>query len=121
MREFAWLTVGASAGALVRHSVDQIRPGTGVALLFTLLLTTTAAALIGCASTMPVRQRSRTILLGAGGTAGSLSAAATRAASATPVQAAIGSAGYIAGAVFGFAMGVLVALCASNYQRQERH
>jgi hypothetical protein len=121
VREFAWLTAGASAGALVRHSVDQIQSDAGVALLLTLLLTTTAAALIGFASTMPVRHRARTILLGAGGTAGSLSAAATRAAAATPVQAAIGSAGYIAGAVVGFAVGVLVALYASNYERQERY
>jgi hypothetical protein len=121
VRELAWLIAGASAGALVRHSVDQLGPGTRVALLSTLLLTTTAAALIGFASAMPVRLRAKAILIGAGGTAGSLSAAATRAASATPVQAAIGVTGYIAGVVVGFAAGVLVALFARNSQRQERY
>jgi hypothetical protein len=120
VREIAWLIAGASAGALARHSVDQVRPDTGVALLLTLLLTTMAAALIGFASAMPVGLRARMALLGAGGTAGSLSAAATRAASATPVQAAIGLAGYLAGVVVGFAVGVLAALFVRNSQRQER-
>ncbi len=121
VRELAWLIAGASVGALVRHSVDQIRPGAEVALLLTLVLTTAATALIGFASTMPARERARTFLLGAGGTAGSLSAAATRAASATPAQAAIGLAGYIAAAVVGFAAGILVARFARNPQRQEQY
>ncbi len=61
------------------------------------------------------------LLLGAAGTAGSISVAATRAASVTPVEAATGLAGYITGVAAGFVMGVLVALFLRKSPRRERH
>jgi fluoride ion exporter CrcB/FEX len=120
VRELAWTVAGASAGGLVRHWVDQIWPGTGRALASTLVLTTTAAVLIGFALVTSIRAPMKTVLVAAGGAAASISAAATRAASATPAQSVIGLAAFFVGAVVGLLLGMLVAFSAGNAEREER-
>src|SRR5689334_2946111 len=91
----AWLAAGASVGGLVRRVVDRTESDMVVALLLPLVLMATAAALVGLASVRSLRQPLWAFLVGAGGTAGSIGAAATRAVSATPVEAAVGLAGYL--------------------------
>lgn len=120
VREVAWSMAGASVGALLRRWVGETWAGAEGVLLPALVLATTAATLIGFAVVASIRQPIKTVLFTAGGAAGSISATATRAASATPVQSLIGVAGYFAGAVVGFLVGMLVAFSVGNLERKER-
>lgn len=119
MREFAWTVAGASVGGLVRCWVHQLSSDRGLAP--TLLLATVAAVLTGFGFAASIHARMRAVLLGAGGAAGSISAVATQAASATPVQSLIGLAASFLCAVTGLLLGVLVASAVPrNTQRTER-
>jgi fluoride ion exporter CrcB/FEX len=120
VRELAWTVAGALAGSLARHWVDPIWPGTQRALANTFILTITAAALIGFAFAAAVRGPLKTVLVAAGGAAGSISVAAMRAASATPAQSAIGLGAFFVGAVVGFALGMLVTFAVRNRGREKR-
>lgn len=120
VRELAWTVAGASAGNLARHWVDPIGPGLGRSLAATFVLTTVAAVLIGFARVACIRASMRTVLFAAGGAAGSVSAAATRAATATPVQSLAVLATFFVGAVVGLLTGMWVALRTANPRRAER-
>jgi fluoride ion exporter CrcB/FEX len=121
VRELAWTMAGASAGALVRYWVYQMWPGMERALVSTLVLTAAAAAFVGFALVASIRGPMKTVLVAAGGAAGSLSAVATQAASATPGQSVIGLAAFFACAVAGVPLGMLVAFAIlPNAQREER-
>jgi sulfite exporter TauE/SafE len=120
VRELAWTVAGASAGSLARHWADPIWPGSGRSLAATFVLAAVAAVLIGFALVACVRAPMKTILLAAGGAAGSISAVATRAATATPAQSASGLAAFFVGAVVGLLSGMFIALCTANPHRAER-
>ena len=120
MRELAWTVAGASAGNLARHWVDPIWAGDGHALAATFVLAGVAAAIIGFALVASLPAPMKTVLIAAGGAAGSISAVATRAATATPGQCLTGLAAFFVGAVVGVLLGMFVALCATNPQRAER-
>jgi hypothetical protein len=114
------LTVGgALAGSLARHWCDPVWPGTAGSLANTFILTTTAAVLIGLALAS-TRAALKTVLLAAGGAAGSVSVAATRAALETPAQSAIGVVVFFVGATVGSLLGMSMALYAANHEREER-
>jgi fluoride ion exporter CrcB/FEX len=120
VRELAWTVAGASAGSLARHWVDPIWPVTVRALANTFILTSTAAALVGFAFAASVRGPLKAVLVAAGGAAGSISVAATRAASATPAQSVIGLGAFFVGAVVGFLLGMLVTFAVRNLAREKR-
>jgi fluoride ion exporter CrcB/FEX len=110
---------GALAGSLVRYWVDHMWPGRALAV--TLVLTAAAAVLIGFALVASIRAPMKTVLIAAGGAAGSISAVATQAASATPTQSIIGLAAFFVCAVVGVLLGMLVAPSVlPNAQREER-
>jgi fluoride ion exporter CrcB/FEX len=110
VRQLAWTVAGASAGALVRYWVHQTWPDTGSVLASTLVLTAAAAVSIGFPLVAPIRAPMKTVLIAAGGAAGSISAVTTQAASATPTQSIIGLAAFFVCAVGGVLLGMLVAL-----------
>jgi fluoride ion exporter CrcB/FEX len=120
VRELAWTVAGASAGSLARHWVDPIWPGTGRSLANTFVLAAVAAVLIGFALVASIRGPLKTVLVAAGGAAGSISVAATRAASATPAQSVIGLGAFFVGAVVGLLLGMLVTFSAGNRGREKR-
>ncbi|OBI05570.1 hypothetical protein [Mycobacterium scrofulaceum] len=120
-RELAWTVAGATVGGLMRRWAAHTWPGAIPALASTVVLVVTAAALIGFALLASLRAPTRAALIGVGGAAGSISAAATQAASATPVQSLIGVTAFVLGAAAGLLLGMLVALAvARNAQRKER-
>jgi len=119
VRDLVWTVVGASAGGLARYWVDQMWPGMGRELAATLVLTAAAAVLIGFALVASIRVPIKTVLIAAGGAAGSISAVATQAASATPAQSLIGLAAFFVCAVAGVLLGMLVA-CSALRNAQER-
>ena len=120
LRELTWTVAGASAGSLARHWADPIWPASGRSLAATFVLAAVAAVLIGFALVASIRTPIKTILFAAGGAAGSISAVATRAATATPAQSASGLAAFFVGAVVGLLLGMFVALYTANPQRAER-
>lgn len=120
-RELAWTAAGASAGSLARLGVDPIWPQAGHAPLYPFVVATVAAVLVGFALAAPHRGSMTTFLSAAGGTAGSISVAAARAAWATPAQSAVGVAGFVAGAVAGVSLGMSVYRLVTNYQRRQGH
>jgi fluoride ion exporter CrcB/FEX len=120
VRELAWTVAGASAGNLARHCIDPTGPGSGRSLVPTFVVAAVAAVLIGFALVASIRAPIKTVLFAAGGAAGSISAAATRAAIATPAQSALGLAAFFVGAVVGLLLGMFVALAAANPERAER-
>ena len=119
MRELAWTVAGASAGSLARHWVDPVGPDSGRSLAATFVLAAVAAVLVGFAHVASIRASMKTVLFAAGGAAGSISAVATRAATATPAQSLSGLAAFFIGAVVGVLAGVFIALSATNPQRAE--
>lgn len=119
VRELAWTVVGASAGSLVRHWVDLTWPGR--ALVSTLVVTAVAAGLVGFAFAASIRASMKAVLIAAGGAAASLSAIATRAASALPTESIINLAVFFVSAVTSVLLGMLLASSVSrNAQRDER-
>jgi hypothetical protein len=118
-RLLAWTVAGASAGSLARHWFDPVWPATGSSLANTFILTTTAAILIGLALASK-RTAVKTVLLAAGGAAGSVSIVATRAALATPAQSVIGLVAFLVGAAVGTLLGMSLSLYAANRAREER-
>jgi fluoride ion exporter CrcB/FEX len=120
VRELAWTVAGASAGNLARHSVDPIWPDSGRSLAATFVLAVVAAVLIGFALVASIRAPMKTVLFAAGGAAGSISAVATRAATATPAQSVSGLAAFFVGAVVGVLLGMFVALSVANPEPVER-
>lgn len=121
VRELAWTVAGASAGSLARHWVDPIWPGSGRALANTLVLTAAAAVLVGFALAASVRAPMKTVLVAAGGAAGSISIATARAAAATPEQSAISLAAFFVAAIGGLVLGTMMASSAGNHEREERY
>jgi fluoride ion exporter CrcB/FEX len=121
VRELAWTVAGASTGNLARHWVDPIWSGSGRSLADTFVLAAVAAVLIGFALVACIRVSMKTVLLAAGGAAGSISAVATRAATATPAQSGLALAAFFAGAVIGVLLGMFVAFWAANPKRAERY
>jgi fluoride ion exporter CrcB/FEX len=120
-RDLAWTVAGATAGALARYGVGQMWPGRGQALGPTAVLAAAAAGLIGFAFVASLRLPMKKVLIAAGGAAGSISAAATQAASATPVQSIVGVAAFVGCAVAGLLLGMLLAWSVlRNAQRKER-
>lgn len=122
LRELAWTAAGATIGGLVRYWAGRMWPGAGpAALASTVVLAVAAAALIGFALVASLRTPMKTALIAAGGAAGSISAAATQAASATPLQSIVGLAAFVLGAAAGLLLGMLVATTMPrNAQRKER-
>jgi fluoride ion exporter CrcB/FEX len=120
VRELAWTVVGASAGNLARHWIDPIWPGSGRSLAATFVLAAVAAVLIGFALVASIRAPTKTVFFAAGGAAGSISAVATRAATATPAQSLSGLATFFVGAVVGVLLGMFLALTVANPERVER-
>jgi fluoride ion exporter CrcB/FEX len=120
VRGLAWTVAGASAGSLARHWVDPIWPTTSPAVASTFILTCAAAALVGFAYAASIRGPLKTVLAAAGGAAGSVSVAATRAASATLSQSAIGLGTYFSAAVVGLLIGMLVSFATGNRGREKR-
>lgn len=117
----AWTAAGATLGGLVRYWIGRAWPGAGPALASTVVLAVVAAAVIGFALVAAVRTPVKSGLIAAGGAAGSISAAATQAASATPVQSIIGLTAFVLGATAGLLLGMLVAIgVLRNAQRKER-
>lgn len=86
----------------------------------TFVLAAVAAVLVGFAHVASIRASMKTVLFAAGGAAGSISAVATRAATATPAQSLSGLAAFFIGAVFGVLAGMFIALFATNPQCAER-
>jgi hypothetical protein len=100
-RELVWTVVGASAGSLARYWLDPTAHGIVRSLAGMFALAGLSAALIGFAVVATCRAALKTVLLAAGGAAGSVGAAAERAAVGTPTQSALGLAAFGAGAVLG--------------------
>jgi len=120
VRALAWTVAGASVGSLARHWFDPLGPGNPAALTNTFIFTSAAATLIGFALAASISRSLKTVLAAAGGAAGSISVAATRAASATPAQAISGLGAFFVGAVVGLLLGMLVTVAAENRRRQKR-
>jgi len=120
VRELAWAAAGASVGSLARRSVDPICPGSGHSLTATFVLAAVAAALIGFALAGCFRASAKTVLFAAGGSAGSISAVAAGAATATPVHFITGLAAFFVGAVIGLLLGIFAAFHVTNSQRAGR-
>jgi fluoride ion exporter CrcB/FEX len=120
VRALAWTVAGASVGSLARHWLDPIEPGTLRAPASTFILTSAAATLVGFAFAASIGRSLKAVLTAAGGAAGSISVAATRAASATPAQSICGLGAFFVGAVVGFLLGMLVTFAAENRERQQR-
>ena len=113
--------MGATAGGLARYGVGHVWSGRGQALWPTVVLAAAAAGLIGFVLVASLRPPMKAVLMGAGGAAASISAAATLAASVTPVQSIIAVAVFVAGAVAGLLLGMLLARSVlRNAQREER-
>lgn len=121
VRELAWTVAGALAGSLARRWIDPVWPGTARGLAYTLAITLAAAALAGFARGASIPEPVKTALLGAGGAAGSISVAATRAASATPAHSIIGLVAFFGGAAVGLLSGMSLATFAANHRRVERY
>jgi fluoride ion exporter CrcB/FEX len=117
VRELAWTITGASAGNLARHWLDPLWPGSEGALSATATLAAVAAAIIGFALVAGVRTSTKTVLLAIGGAAGSVSAMATRAATATPAQSVLALAAFFVGVVIGVLLGMFSALRAADPRR----
>jgi hypothetical protein len=79
-----------------------------------------SASLIGFAAVASCRAVVKIVLLAAGGAAGSVGAAAERAAVAAPTQSALGLAAFVAGAVLGLAVGMWVASYGADPEVRER-
>ncbi len=120
MRALAWTVAGASAGSVARRLLDPVWPGPGRSLANTFVLAAIAATVIGFALVGSSRAVVKTALVAAGGAAGSISAAATRAVTATPAQSVLGLAVFFVGAVVGVQLGIFVALAVRNPARRER-
>jgi hypothetical protein len=120
VRELAWTVAGASAGSLARHWVEPLGPDSGRSLAATFVLAALAAMLVGFAHVASIRASIKTVFLAVGGAAGSISAVATRAATATPAQSLSGLAAFFSGAIAGVLAGMFIALLAANVQRAER-
>ena len=119
-RALAWTVVGASAGSVARHWLQPAAPELGGALVGVFALTGAAAVVIGISVVATGRRVLRAVLAAAGGAAGSISAAAARAVTATPTQSVIGLGVFFAGAVSGLLVGMLVARAVADSQRRER-
>ena len=119
-RELAWTVAGALIGSLARRSVDPVWPGAAGASAATFMLILAAAALVGFTRVASIRGQLKTVLVAAGGAAGSVSIAATRAVSATPAQSILGLAVFLAGAAAGLLLGMSAARFAANHSRRER-
>jgi fluoride ion exporter CrcB/FEX len=117
-RAFAWTVVGASAGSVARQWLQPAAPDFGRALVGIFALTAAAAVVIGILAVAPGRRVP--VLAAAGGAAGSISAAAARAVTATPTQSFIGLGVFFAGAVTGLLVGMLLARAVADSERQER-
>ena len=120
VRELAWTVAGASAGSLARHWLDPMAPGVVRSFAGMFVLAGLSAILIGFAAVASCRAVVKIVLLAAGGAAGSVGAAAERAAIATPTQSALGLAAFVAGAVLGLAVGMCVASYGADREVQER-
>ena len=110
-RALAWTVVGASAGSLARRWLQPAAPELGRELVGVFALTCAAAVVIGIAVVATGRRVLHAVLAAAGGAAGSISVAAARAVTATPMQSVIGLGVFFAGAVSGLLVGMLVARC----------
>jgi fluoride ion exporter CrcB/FEX len=119
-RAFAWTVVGASAGSVARQWLQPAAPDFGSALVGIFALTAAAAVVIGILAVAPGRGVLHAVLAAAGGAAGSISAAAARAVTATPTQSFIGLGVFFAGAVTGLLVGMLLARAVADSERQER-
>jgi hypothetical protein len=115
VRELAWTVAGASAGNLARHWVDPGRSPEA-----TLVLAAVAATLIGFALVASLPAPMKTVLFAAGGTIGSISAVATRAATATPAQSVLGLGAFFVGAVLGLLLGTVVPFSVAKHGCAER-
>jgi hypothetical protein len=120
VRELAYTVAGALIGSLARRWVDPVWPGAARASAYTFMLILAAAALVGFARVGSIRGELKTILVAAGGAAGSVSIAATRAVSATPAQSVIGLVVFLAGGAAGLPLGMSLARFAANHPRKER-
>lgn len=119
VRELAWVVAGASAGSLVRHWVDLTWPGRALESMS--FLTAAAAGIIGFAFTASIRPSLKAVLIAGGGAAASISAVATRAASALPTESMLNLAIFFISAVPSALLGMLLAFSISrNAQRDER-
>ncbi len=119
-RALAWTVVGASAGSVARQWLQPAAPELGRALVGVFALTCAAAVVIGISVVATGRRVLHAVLAAAGGAAGSISAAAARAVTATPTQSVIGLGVFFAGAVSGLLVGMLVARAVADSQRRER-
>jgi fluoride ion exporter CrcB/FEX len=117
VRELAWTMTGASAGNLARHRLDPLWPGSEGSPWATAILAAVAAGMIGFALVAGIRISTNTVLIAIGGAAGSVSAMATRAATATPAQSLPALAAFFVGAVIGVLLGMFSALRAANPRR----
>ena len=119
-RALAWTVVGASAGSVARQWLQPVTAEFGRALVGIFALTGIAAVVIGIAVVATGRRILHAVLAAAGGAAGSISAAAARAVTATPTQSVIGLGVFFAGAVSGLLVGMLAARAVGNSERRER-
>jgi hypothetical protein len=117
VRELAWTVGGASAGSLARHWVDPVWPHSTTGIVILVAVSSTVVG-VSLAASMPAPMK--TALFAAGGATASLSAAATRAATATPSQSFIGVAAFVVAAVAGLLLGLSVAAVVANHHRRER-
>lgn len=120
-RALAWTVAGASAGSLARQWLHPVAPEFGCALVGIFTLTGAAAAVIGVAMVATGRRVLHTALAASGGAAGSVSAAAALAVTATPTQSVIGLGVFFAGAVSGLLVGMLVARAVRDPAPRERY
>jgi fluoride ion exporter CrcB/FEX len=116
--ELAWTVAGASAGSFTRYEAGQLWPDAGRGLASTFVVTAGAAVLIGFGLVADLRASIKTVLLAAGAAAASISAVATQAASATPVQSAICLGSFFVCAVTGVPLGMLAAFCVARTERR---
>jgi hypothetical protein len=114
--DFACTVAGASAGNFARHWADSLLLRGAHSLVATFVHAAIPAVLIGFALAAGIRVSTKTVLLAAGGAAGSISIFATCAATATPARSLLGLAALIAGAVIGVPLGSFVARSASHPQ-----
>jgi hypothetical protein len=89
-------------------------------LAATFVLAAVAAVLIGFSLVASIRAPMKTVLFAVGGAAGSISAVAIHAATATPAQSVSGLAAFSVGAVVGMVVGMSGALFSANHQRAGR-
>lgn len=116
-RELAWTVAGAVAGSLARHWFDPMWCRSTVS---TVVVVSIAATAVGCMLVASRPTAAMTALIGAGGAAASLSAAAVRAATATPSPSIFGLAAFFFATVAGLTLGMSTASVAVNHRRRER-